>query len=314
MRLRLRRFAALAVVALGLALAVPLFSASPLEDQVGRANALCLTGTADGRLYSAQINPVTCRTALSCLRCHSVSPAVLEQARFGDYSALDPAACGFSAQHQGAGHQVTVAGYLLTQDMLDAARAAVAYLQEGAPAPYRLGLVSAAHDLTFAFDDVPYIAAGPSAGLSFVVAAFSALTHTPTLHAVALTGEVTPEGNVKPVGGVAQKVEAAFKQGLNTVIMPEGDRQELNGLPPQVLRQVRLVFVKEARQALFHALGPYGPEGGRYTQLAQRYAQAVYLAAQGEVAAADALFAALQAEMPEDYSVVIWRQYLASRP
>jgi len=78
-----------------------------------------------------------------------------------------------------------------------------------------------------------------------------------------------------------------------------------------VLFRVRLVFVSEVRKALFHALGPYGPQGTEYAAVASRYLYAVELAKAGEVGRADAEFAALQKQVPEDYSLSVWRGYLA---
>ncbi len=289
------------LVLLALWASAGLVHASVLEDAVGRVNALCLTGSADGNLTGAQINGVTCSASLTCLLYQSFSAEELVRLQYGDYSVISPSC---------PPGQTGVSGYLLDADMAQSAKDAVACLRASA-ARYQAGARVSYCDTLFSFDTVPYIAAGPSAGLAFVIAAYSAVTDVPVCHEVAVTGEIKGDGSVHPVGGVAAKLQAAATAGVGTVILPEGDREDLPQVPPDLLRRVRLVFVSDVSTALFHALGPYGPEGARYATLAGRYVSAVNWARGGDTARADAEFAALQQEMPEDYSLGVWRQYFA---
>lgn len=295
------RLLLVSLLLLGLGAAASVARASALEDRVGRVKALCLTGNTDGTLTGAQINAVTASASLACLGYQSFSADQLTRLRYGDYTVIDPSC---------PPGQVGVAGYLLDADMAQSAKDAAACLRGNAP-PYQLAALVDYYDLLFSFDTVPYIAAGPSAGLAFVVAAYSVLTGAPLCHEVAVTGEVKADGTVHPVGGVLAKLQAAAAAGVGTVILPEGDREDLSQVPVEILFRVRLVFVSDVRKALFHALGPYGPEGTQYAALATRYLNAAQLVSAGELARADAEFAALQKAVPEDYSLTVWRGYLA---
>jgi Lon-like ATP-dependent protease len=72
---------------------------------------------------------------------------------------------------------------------------------------------------------------GPSAGIAMVVGIFSAINNIPILHTIALTGEISIQGDVKPVGGVPEKVKAAIKAGATKIIIPkENDQPVLHHL------------------------------------------------------------------------------------
>lgn len=67
---------------------------------------------------------------------------------------------------------------------------------------------------------------GPSAGVTMVTAIYSAIVNEPVDHRVAMTGEISIRGKIKPVGGIAAKIEAAIKAGCQVVIIPKGNYQE----------------------------------------------------------------------------------------
>jgi len=90
---------------------------------------------------------------------------------------------------------------------------------------------------------------GPSAGLSFAIGIVSALTHQKIRNDVAVTGEITLHGNVLGVGGVAQKIAAARNAGARVVILPKENEREVQDLPPDIYKGVRLVFVERADEA-----------------------------------------------------------------
>ena len=95
---------------------------------------------------------------------------------------------------------------------------------------------------------------GPSAGVTMAVALISALTGRPTRSEVAMTGELTLRGRVLPVGGIREKTVAALRQGLTTVLLPEGNEGELELLPDEVRRDLNLVTVGNMDQVLEAAL------------------------------------------------------------
>jgi len=97
---------------------------------------------------------------------------------------------------------------------------------------------------------------GPSAGISIVTGIVSALKGIPVRNDVALTGEITIMGKVLPVGGVLQKVRAAYEAGVKEVILPEGNLKEAEGSPKYILEAVKLHPVSSIEEVLQAALRP----------------------------------------------------------
>jgi ATP-dependent Lon protease len=95
---------------------------------------------------------------------------------------------------------------------------------------------------------------GPSAGVTMTTALVSALTGTPVRQNVAMTGEITLRGRVLPIGGLKEKTLAAYRAGIDTLIIPEENRKDLEKIPPYVLEKFRIVPVKEIREVLETAL------------------------------------------------------------
>ncbi len=91
---------------------------------------------------------------------------------------------------------------------------------------------------------------GPSAGITIAAALTSALTGTPTRPNVAMTGEITLRGRVLPVGGIKEKAVAALRNGIRTVILPEGNEAELDLLPPEVRSEISFHAVDRMEQVL----------------------------------------------------------------
>ena len=97
---------------------------------------------------------------------------------------------------------------------------------------------------------------GPSAGITLVTAIASLLTRRPVKHTIGMTGEVTLQGRVLPIGGLKQKVLAAHAAGLTEVIVPERNEPELDEVPADVRSQVRFHIVRSVDQVLALALEP----------------------------------------------------------
>ncbi|HKQ98660.1 MAG TPA: endopeptidase La [Candidatus Polarisedimenticolia bacterium] len=96
---------------------------------------------------------------------------------------------------------------------------------------------------------------GPSAGITMATAILSVLTSRPVKHGVAMTGEITLRGNVLPIGGVKEKVLAARRASIETVILPEANRKNLDDVPRLFRKGLRFVFVSDVTQVLREALG-----------------------------------------------------------
>ncbi|HET6382352.1 MAG TPA: endopeptidase La [Armatimonadota bacterium] len=102
---------------------------------------------------------------------------------------------------------------------------------------------------------------GPSAGVAMVVAIASLLTAQPVRRFMAMTGEITLSGHVLPIGGVKEKVLAARRAGVRSVILPERNRKDfLEDIPKEVQEEMEVIFVETIPQALEVALEPVQPE------------------------------------------------------
>ncbi|MEA2220044.1 MAG: ATP-dependent Lon protease [Solirubrobacteraceae bacterium] len=97
---------------------------------------------------------------------------------------------------------------------------------------------------------------GPSAGVTMTTALTSLLTGRPVRHTVGMTGEVTLQGRVLPIGGLKQKVLAAHAAGLTDVILPERNRADLDDVPEDVREAMRFHPVMTIGEALEVALEP----------------------------------------------------------
>jgi ATP-dependent Lon protease len=97
---------------------------------------------------------------------------------------------------------------------------------------------------------------GPSAGVTMVTALASLLSGRPVKHTVGMTGEVTLQGRVLPIGGLKQKVLAAHAAGLTDVILPERNRGDLDEIPEEVREQLAFHPVMDVQEVLDLALEP----------------------------------------------------------
>jgi ATP-dependent Lon protease len=95
---------------------------------------------------------------------------------------------------------------------------------------------------------------GPSAGITIAVALVSAFTNTPIRVDVAMTGEITLRGRVLPVGGIKEKVLAAFRAGIRDIILPDENEKDIEEIPEDVRDQLRYHFVGHMDKVLANAL------------------------------------------------------------
>jgi ATP-dependent Lon protease len=86
---------------------------------------------------------------------------------------------------------------------------------------------------------------GPSAGVGMFTAIVSLLTGIPVKNRVAMTGEITLRGNVLPVGGVKEKITAAHRAGIKTIILPDHNRKDLEEIPDHIKKDLDFYFAKE---------------------------------------------------------------------
>jgi ATP-dependent Lon protease len=102
---------------------------------------------------------------------------------------------------------------------------------------------------------------GPSAGVTMTTALVSLLTGRPVRSSVGMTGEVTLQGRVLPIGGVKQKVLAAHRSGLTEVILPQRNAKDLDDLPETIRKEMTFHLVGDVAEVLQHALEPAGKKG-----------------------------------------------------
>jgi ATP-dependent Lon protease len=136
----------------------------------------------------------------------------------------------------------------LGEVMKESAQAALSYARARATS---LGIPDkffGAHDLHVHVPEGAIPKDGPSAGITMAVAMFSAVSGRPVRRDVAMTGEITLRGQVLPVGGIKEKVLAARRAGINTVILPEPCRRNLEDIPAAMRQHMKFHFVTEVEQ------------------------------------------------------------------
>jgi ATP-dependent Lon protease len=97
---------------------------------------------------------------------------------------------------------------------------------------------------------------GPSAGVAMFTALASLLTGRPVRTEVAMTGEISLRGLVLPIGGLKEKVLAALRAGITTVLLPERNRRDLEDIPEEAREKIAIEWISEVDQLLEKALSP----------------------------------------------------------
>ena len=140
--------------------------------------------------------------------------------------------------------------------MQESARAALSYARSNAQA---LGIPVDFRDKLDLHIHIPKGAIpkdGPSAGISMALAIISALSQRPIRSDVALTGEITLRGRVLPIGGLKEKVLAAHRIGIYTIVVPEDNQADVVDIPADIRKRVRFKFVKTMDEVIAEALLP----------------------------------------------------------
>jgi len=140
--------------------------------------------------------------------------------------------------------------------MQESARAALSYVRARAK---ELGLNSGFFEKTDIHLHVPAGATpkdGPSAGVTMATSLVSLVSGRKVKRKLGMTGEITLRGQVLPVGGIKEKVLAAHRSGLKTVILPRYNQADLEDIPNEVLNELQFIFVEDVDEALQAALEP----------------------------------------------------------
>ena len=144
--------------------------------------------------------------------------------------------------------------------MQESARAAMSYVRSRA---LNMGLNPEFHekvDLHVHFPEGALPKDGPSAGITMATSIVSVLTQTPVRRTVAMTGEITLRGRVMRVGGLKEKIVAAHRAGIETVIIPEANEKDLQEVPSRIRRGLEIVTVEHMDEVLREALALENPE------------------------------------------------------
>jgi ATP-dependent Lon protease len=151
--------------------------------------------------------------------------------------------------------RLTLTGQL-GEVMKESAQAALSYARSRAR---QFGIKEdffATHDLHVHVPEGAIPKDGPSAGITIATAMISVFTNRPVKRSLAMTGEITLRGNVLPIGGLKEKILAARRAGISTVIIPKLNRKELDEIPSHLRRGLDIHLVDEVEEVLKVALIP----------------------------------------------------------
>src|ERR1700719_669184 len=149
--------------------------------------------------------------------------------------------------------KLTVTGQL-GEVMQESAHAALSYIRSRADA---LGLAPNFYQKIDIHIHIPEGATpkdGPSAGITLATALASALTRSPIRNDLAMTGEITLRGRVLPIGGLKEKVLAAHRGGIKTILIPRDNAKDIEEIPAQIMKGITLIQIEHMDEVLKHAL------------------------------------------------------------
>jgi ATP-dependent Lon protease len=96
---------------------------------------------------------------------------------------------------------------------------------------------------------------GPSAGITMVMAMLSAITKTPAMTNIAMTGEITLRGKVLPIGGLNEKLLAALRSGISTVLIPEENKKNLTEISKDITEKLKIITIEKIDDGIKYVFG-----------------------------------------------------------
>ncbi len=229
-----------------------------LEREVGRVCRKVATHIAEGKPTPIQITPAKVSELLGKPRFYGevaerttvagVSTGLVWTPVGGDIVFIE-------ATKMPGGKGFIVTGQL-GDVMKESAQAALSYVRSKAST---LGIDAKSFERSDIHLHVPEGATpkdGPSAGVTMATALASLMTNRLVRNDVAMTGEITLRGRVLPVGGIKEKVLAAHRAGLKTIILPKRNEKDLDDLPEQIRQELRFIFAEQVSDVFDAALCP----------------------------------------------------------
>jgi ATP-dependent Lon protease len=151
--------------------------------------------------------------------------------------------------------RTTVTGQL-GEVMRESVQAAYSYVRSKASDLEIEDKIFTDHDIHIHFPAGAIAKDGPSAGVAIATCIASVMGERPVRHDVAMTGEITLRGKVLSVGGVKEKLMAAQRASIKTVVLPEGNRRDLTEVPDEVKQGLNFVFAERVEDVWKEALIP----------------------------------------------------------
>jgi ATP-dependent Lon protease len=245
-----------------------------LERQIGAACRKVVTRLAEGKLTSARIDRGDVTDYLGKPEYFYTEEVEERTSLPGVATALAYTPVGGDIMFVEATQMPGGKGFQLTgqlgEVMKESAWAALSYIRANAKA---LGL----KEDFFARSDIHlHVPAGatpkdgPSAGVTMATALASLISGRPVRSDVGMTGEITLRGQVLPIGGLKEKVLAAHRAGLKTIILPKRNEKDLDDVPEEVRQSLKFVFADKIEDVLRAALEPPSRGNGRPNRSAPR--------------------------------------------
>jgi ATP-dependent Lon protease len=229
-----------------------------LEREIGAVCRKVVTRIAEGRSRKVTVKPKTIEIYLGRPKYHYLTEVEERTHIPGVATGLVWTPVGGDVIFIEAAQMPGSKGFVLTGQlgdvMQESARAALSYVRSRMP---DLGIEEGwftQHDIHLHVPAGAVPKDGPSAGITMATALASLLTQRPVRSNIAMTGEITLRGQVLPIGGLKEKVLAAHRFGLDTIIAPKRNERDLDDIPEEVRKQMRFVLVDRVDQVLEQAL------------------------------------------------------------